>query len=239
MMVSNPGLHSVPFGSDDINFRIRRSSRKTLAITVRPSGHIFVTAPRRLKIAAIRAKVHKRRKWVRAQQHYFEQFSPRTPSRRYVTGETHLYLGRRYRLRVVSARRNDVKLVGRYIQVSLKKRSEAHVRRLLDKWIAARAQEQFMKRLEAWRPWCRQRRIQVPELRVRTMRKRWGSAHRNGRIYLNPELVRTPSVCIDYVIAHEVCHLQCPHHDKRFYRMLSAVLPNWRDLKHRLELSLA
>lgn len=67
------------------------------------------------------------------------------------------------------------------------------------------------------------------------MSKRWGSAARDGRIALNPERVRTPSICIDYVIAHEICHLQHPDHDRSFFKLLEQVFLNWKGVKARLE----
>ena len=67
------------------------------------------------------------------------------------------------------------------------------------------------------------------------MPKRWGSSHRDGRIYLNPDLVRAPSLYIDYVIIHEVCHLKHPNHDRAFFRLLEEHVPNWRQIEARLE----
>lgn len=60
------------------------------------------------------------------------------------------------------------------------------------------------------------------------------SSHQDGRIYLNPDLVKAPSICIDYVIAHEVCHLRHPHHDKLFFRLLDQTFPGWKSVKERL-----
>ncbi len=69
------------------------------------------------------------------------------------------------------------------------------------------------------------------------MKKRWGSALSDGRIILNPDLVRMPSPCIDYVIAHEICHLRHPAHNKAFFRLLSEMVPEWMALKLRLEMA--
>ena len=100
-----------------------------------------------------------------------------------------------------------------------------------------RAKEQFNRRLAVWHSWCERQRIPEPSLLVRYMPKRWGSAHKNGRIALNPQLVRAPSLCIDYVIAHEICHLKYPNHGAGFFRLLDAIFPNWRTAKDRLEQS--
>jgi len=67
------------------------------------------------------------------------------------------------------------------------------------------------------------------------MPKRWGSAGKSGKIALNPELIRAPSICIDYVIAHEVCHLKHRKHDRPFFALFSRLYPDWRMVKARLE----
>jgi predicted metal-dependent hydrolase len=67
------------------------------------------------------------------------------------------------------------------------------------------------------------------------MVKRWGSFSQRGVIYLNPELIKAPSHCIDYVVTHELCHLRHPNHTKSFYNLLSSVIPDWQMRKARLE----
>jgi len=67
------------------------------------------------------------------------------------------------------------------------------------------------------------------------MPKRWGSAQPDGTICLNPELIRAPSACVDYVITHEICHLRHPDHGPRFRTLLQQLCPDWLNLKQRLE----
>ena len=69
------------------------------------------------------------------------------------------------------------------------------------------------------------------------MPKRWGSAWKDGTIALNPELIRAPSACVDYVITHEICHLKHPDHGPRFRALLQQLCPDWVTLKARLEKS--
>ena len=106
---------------------------------------------------------------------------------------------------------------------------------MLNDWMRERARDQFQRRLSVWRRWCAQLGLPEPKLGLRTMPKRWGSANPNGRIFLNPDLVRAPSPCIDYVIAHEICHIKHPRHDKCFYAELEKLCPKWRNHKQRLE----
>lgn len=238
LTVHRADLYSVGFGRDSIQFRVLRSQRKTLAISVRPDGAVIATAPRNSDISAVELKIRKRGHWIQLQKRYFEQFLPSTPPRRYVSGETHQYLGRQYRLKV-SLGSPSAKLIGRYLHVTAKTKAIEDVRPIVEKWYRTRAQEQFAKRLDKWREWCVARRIREPKPQLLKMTKRWGSSKPNGRVYLNPELVQAPSVCIDYVIAHEVCHLKFPKHDKKFYRLLTQVCPNWQNIKQRLEESLS
>jgi predicted metal-dependent hydrolase len=67
------------------------------------------------------------------------------------------------------------------------------------------------------------------------MPKRWGSCTAKGEILLNPDLIKTPAVCVEYVVLHELCHLKHLNHSAAFFRMLDAVLPDWRERKQRLE----
>ena len=239
LVAKRNGFHSVAFGRSRIEFRIQRSKRRTLAITVRPDGNVVATAPQTADIALVILKIRKRGRWIQKQQRYFERFLPATAPRKYVSGETHRYLGRQYRLKLSSQRPYGAKLTGRYLFVHARTKAEEHVRPIVQKWFRARAREQFTKRLKMWDQWCAARGIKVPKLQLRRMTKRWGSSNPNGRVYLNPELIRAPSICIDYVIAHEVCHLKAPNHDKHFYRLLNQVCPNWRDIKQRLEQALS
>jgi predicted metal-dependent hydrolase len=155
--------------------------------------------------------------------------------RLYSSGATHRYLGRQYRLKVNKGDSPGIKLTGGYFHVTTKHGSEAEVENLIAFRIRERASEQFARRVDRWRDWCEHHRLPSPQAILRSMPKRWGSAHRDKRIALNPELVRAPSVCIDYVIAHEVCHLKHPNHGPDFYRQLDELVPDWRRTKRRLE----
>ncbi len=74
----------------------------------------------------------------------------------------------------------------------------------------------------------------VPRLRVRRMRRRWGSCTAKGTITLNPFLLQAPMSCIDYVIAHELLHTVEPSHSCKFVRLLDRVIPEWRERKRKL-----
>jgi predicted metal-dependent hydrolase len=74
-----------------------------------------------------------------------------------------------------------------------------------------------------------------PRLSVRAMKTRWGSLSPSGTLTLNVDLVRAPRSCIEYVVAHELCHMSHRRHDAQFYRQLALILPDWERRKRRLE----
>ena len=229
--MSDPLILATPVGPAVL----RRSARATLAISVLPDGQLELAAPQEAPESAILAKLDKRRHWIRRQRLAFAEMHRDWAPVRYESGATHRYLGRQYRLKVQVGEPVGVKLVGAYFHVLARTASGDEARCLLDDWLRQKAREQFLARLAKWEPWCRRRALPAPRLQLRVMPKRWGSAQRDGRIALNPNLVQAPSICIDYVIAHEVCHLQHPGHDRPFFRQLERMFPNWQQAKMRLE----
>lgn len=215
--------------------RLRRSDRTTLAISVLPDGTLELTAPHDASETSIAQKVGQRLRWIVRQRTAFADMNRNRAPLIFASGATHRYLGRQYRLKVRIAESVGVKLVGGYLQVSARSHRPEEIEALLNAWYRAKALEQFSTRLAKWEKWCAARKLPQPRARLLRMPKRWGSAHRNGRISFNPELVKAPSVCIDYVIAHEVCHLQHPQHDRAFFKLLAQLVPNWRAIKARLE----
>lgn len=230
------GLHSVQYGASTISFSLRQARRKSLAISVLPDLSVVVTAPLGADVEFVKAKVKKRALWILKQQDSFKEYLPTQPPRRYVSGETHLYLGRQYRLKVSESAVETVKLRGGYIHVGVKDKDDRNrVAHLLNEWLLAHARSQFGRRIILCWERLRAQGIAFPELRLRRMEKRWGTCTNGGVIYLNPYLIKAPSSCIDYVLIHELCHLKYAHHGKPFYELLRRVLPDWEQRKARLE----
>ena len=231
----------IAYGAHVIEFRVERRERRTLEIAVEPDATVTASAPIHASGEEIDARVRRRAAWVLRQQRYFEAFLPRTTERPYVPGETHLYLGRHYRLKVESANQAGVKSTRGFLIVeSPETKGGSSVRLLLDAWYAAKARQKFAERLEANLP-----RFSSPEnhrpiaIMVRQLKRRWGSMSPAGRLLLNQRLIQAPTECIDYVITHELCHRAEAHHGPAFLDLLSRVMPDWPRRKARLERMMA
>jgi predicted metal-dependent hydrolase len=230
--------HSVQYGTIEIQYELTYAPRKTLGISVQPDLRVTVKAPEGTPMEEIEAKVLKRAPWILKQQKDFERYLPHLPPRQYVSGETHRYLGRQYRLKVVEGDNGAAESVKRdrsfiYVYTSDKADTE-HVRDLLDDWYRDQARCIFEERLEACYPKIEHIGVPYPDIVVRAMSTRWGSCSAKGRITLNVKLVKVPKSHIDYVIFHELCHLVEPYHSPRYYELLDRVLPDWQERREKL-----
>lgn len=229
---------TLSYGTDTIRYEVRfLASRQTLAIEVHPDSRVLVRAPAGCPEDVIADRVHKRAAWICRQLAEFERYRPRTPPRQHLNGESHLYLGRQYRLKLASGDTAAVKIVPGQLLVTLPGEPDPErVKALLHRWYLDRARPLFGRVLES--SLLRFKDVSQPRLIVRTMQSRWGSLSRAGTMTLNVNLVRAPRPCIEYVVTHELCHIQYRDHDARFFRLLGQVMPDWEQRKQRLEAAL-
>ncbi|MDP4274885.1 MAG: SprT family zinc-dependent metalloprotease [Bacteroidota bacterium] len=225
--------HIVNFGSSRIIFSIQYSNRKTLTIVVLPAGSVLVKAPEETSLEAIKEKVHKRASWILKQQLYFRSFGERTPERKFVSGESHLYLGRQYLLRVKQGKPESIKYKGRYFEIVCSHKSKA--KDLMNEWYRIHAKMKFVEIAEPIIQRFKRYDVEPTDIYIQEMNNRWGSCTNSGKMILNTVLIKAPRPCIEYVITHELCHLVYRNHTKAFYHLLSAEMPDWEKWKNKLE----
>ncbi|MBA7579021.1 hypothetical protein ES708_20887 [subsurface metagenome] len=231
---------SIFYGNNEIQFSVSYVERKTLEISVHPNADVVVRAPSGADFGEIRKIIFRRAKWITKQQGYFRQFNPRTPARQYISGETHLYLGKQYRLKIEESNFYTVKLTRGFFQVQVKPEdSPDKIKKVLNQWYYEKAALK-MKELtdECWR-YFEGVDFEKPELQIRKMKTRWGSLSKRETLTLNIDLIRAPKECIEYVIIHELCHLKYNDHSAEFYHLLEKIMPNWKNFKHKLEVQMA
>ena len=211
--------------------RSRRRRRK-LTLQVGPAGAVL-RAPFATPNADVDAMLNRNRDWIYERQQLLQE--QRGAALRYESGECHDYLGQPLTLQVCSGGgRAHVVLGDDTLLVSGDLADAKHVARVLQHWYLRQAQQLFAQRLRYWSarlPWV----ADVPELRLRRMRSRWGSCSVDGRICLNTHLIKADLGCIDYVIVHELCHLQEFNHSARFYALMTEAMPEWQKYKVELE----
>ncbi len=185
----------------------------------------------------MKEKLRKKAPWIIRQQSFFLSFHPKTPARKFIGGETHLYLGRQYRLNIVKIKIESVKLKGKFIEVATTDKSRA--KQLVSEWYLQNAKSKFQAIAQPLIDKFKKHNVQPSTIVLREMPTRWGSCTPKGKIILNPELIKAPKGCIEYVIIHELCHLVYRNHDTLFFDLQNIMMPDWKRWKDRLEYSLA
>lgn len=225
------------YAGKTIEFRraMRRSTAKSVLIKIRPEGEVTALAPASASTEDVIAAVEKRGRWVSKQLDNFREQNEHVLARRYISGETHLYLGRQYILKVLVGNYTvGVKLLRGVLEVYVRDASPSAVKTALSSWYRLRARTIFNERMDALLPkalWVEDR----PPIRLFEMKTQWGNCSPAGRLTMNPQLVKAQTSCIDYVILHELCHIAEHNHSDRFYRLMGQVMPNWKEVKYRLD----
>ena len=228
---------TIQYGSKIIDFRLEYSARKSLGITVTPDMEVLVKAPTDTTMELVKEKIRKKAPWIIKQQRFFLSFQPKTPQRKYISGETHLYLGRQYRLKILIGVDESVKLKGKFIEVTVNEKSRAKI--LLNNWYLQNARIKFEMIAAPLIDRFKKHKVEPSCIVLRDMPTRWGSCTPNGKIILNPELIKAPKGCIEYVIIHELCHLIHHDHTQKFIDLQTKEMKDWEKWKIKLEKLLA
>ena len=208
---------------DDLRFEVRRSAvRRSLEITVDRGGDLILSVPASAPESALRDFVQRKRTWVYQQLARQETFSREVPTKVFVDGEGFLYLGRSFRLRLVDESIAPVKLVGgRFVMLKeLANDGREHMIRWYcgnaTRWLAGKVAD-FTARMEV-----------VPAgVKVQDLGYRWGSCGKGGVLYFHWKTVLLPARIAEYVVVHEMAHLQEPHHTAEFWRRIERALPDF------------
>jgi hypothetical protein len=142
-------------------------------------------------------------------------------------------LGRQYRLYVKEGKPNSVSFKGQYFEIVCSDKLKAES--LMKEWYKERAKIKFAEIAEPVIQRFKKYGVEPTSLYIQFMDNRWGSCTPKGKIILNTELIKAPKTCIEYVITHELCHLQQKDHTKAFYDLLSTEMSDWKRWKNKLE----
>ena len=230
---------TVQYNGRQINFVLKRTSRRTLAISVLPDGSVEAIAPKGVTTERIKERVAARAQWIRKQQRKFAVLPPALPALPdYRSGDSWRYLGRKYVLRTIrdrSAQRVSFRLEGNRLVVRSKAPSDtALTRAKINEWYLRQARRVFGSIIKDCATRLAALRIESPGFALRRMEKRLGSCAPSGKLLLDPRLVEASTALIEFVIVHELCHQRELNHGPAFYRLMDKALPDWRDRERKL-----
>lgn len=232
-------IKTLQYNDQLIEYQINHRPRVTrrIHLELNEEGSLRVIAPRRMSRRAIHKTLQQRVSHVARFLADARSRLRERPVHRYVSGEEHLFLGENHPLEVVAepGKRGNTRLINGKIRVIAPHAGAEAISKQLIRWYRQQALAHFGSRLEmisAAASWTNGR---APSMRLRKMKRSWGSCSAQGVITLNPQLVKAPPQCIDYVIAHELCHLQELNHGQAFYALQQTLFPAWREAKTHLK----
>lgn len=235
-MKTKTSEHILNYGNRRIPFQLQTMERKRLRITVRPNLSVKAYAPNTFTEPEILEAMQSKASWVASQLDELEMYHPLPKPHSYISGETIIYLGRQYRLKVEQGESQPAKLRGKFLNITATDPQDRNsVRDKVDAWYRNRAEAVFTRYLQACLPVTSRHGISEPTVSIRKMRTRWGSCSAKERVTLNLHLIQAPVHCIEYVIMHELCHLKHHNHSPAFYSLLSRCMPDWQKRRQLLK----
>ncbi|OED37904.1 metal-dependent hydrolase [Chromatiales bacterium (ex Bugula neritina AB1)] len=217
--------------------QIHRKAIKNLHLAVLPpDGKVRVSVPAHITTEAVRLAVIDKLGWIKRQQKAFQE-QARQAERRYVSGETHYFFGRAYRLKVQDSGKTHISIgAGNRLVLSIRSNADAPAReRAMERWYREQLKARVPALLEKWQPKVGK---QATCCGIKKMKTKWGSCNTDtGSIWLNLELAKKPVPCLDYILVHELVHLHERTHNEQFRGWMDRLMPDWSERRRLLNQS--
>jgi len=213
-----------------LTFEVRRSPRRqTLGLTVDRGGELRIHAPEHTPEQELARWTRSKLLWVHRALVRKETLAPKARAPEFVSGENFSYLGQNYRLRIIRDAAEPLHFDGDHFWLAEDARSEAEVH--FRRWYIRTGRGWLSERTAAL---ARRTGTVAARIEVRDLGFHWGACGKNGVLFFNWRLLQLPVRLVDYVIVHELVHLQEPHHSPEFWQAIARALPMWQQLKDAL-----
>lgn len=217
----------------EVAIEVQKKKIKNMHLRVKPPwGRVVISAPLRVPNRTIELFARSNLPWVRRQIEKFQQ-QPQRAQRQYVSGETLFLWGVAYGVVVIESAKPAYKIMGDKILLYLPKKLSVDWR---EKFVREVYRAELIKKVEVLMPkWEKITGLQANEWRTKYMKTRWGTCNVVAkRIWLNVQLAAKSTICLEYVILHELAHLVEKHHNEKFYGFVAKFMPNWQEIRSRL-----
>ncbi|MBC8490291.1 MAG: M48 family metallopeptidase [Bacteroidetes bacterium] len=213
----------------DINYTVKYSNRKTLAIIVERDKSILVRAPKDYDENKIEKAVNKKRFWLYQKLNHSQKYSDFRSPREFVSGESFLYLGKRYNLDIVEKEINGIYFSNKF---EISKSSQSNASDLFIKWYRQKAKELIIPKVEEY---AKNLGVKYDRIFIKDLKFRWGSCSPKKNLNFNWRLIKAPINVLNYVIVHELAHLIEPNHNDDFWNIIKIQIPKYIKAKEWLK----
>jgi len=202
--------------------KLVRSKRRTIALIVERDGSLTVRAPKRAAVAAIQSFILEKQEWIIRTRERIQAWEE-SPKKEFKDGERFPYLGIEYELNLVKPQRPALKFENGF---TLGDNARSRGERVFTQWYKERAYAVIAERV---RVYSEQHGFLPKQVKISSARTRWGSCSPDGTLNFTWRLVMAPLDVVDYVVVHELVHLQVKNHSSRFWREVEKIMPEYKD----------
>ena len=218
--------------SIDLSFSLIKENRKTLSARILSDGSLIVKSPLFVSLEEVKLFITKHMRWIVKKKEGARQLNTGA-SEEYTHNSILLFMGNKYQLVIQQGLLDKVFIEdGKMMFYATRPKNQKHIKKVLDGWYLKQAHEVFDESL--LRCLDNFSGLQMPDLVIRNMKRRWGSYSSSHKITLTLSLIKAPERCIDYVVIHELCHAYHMNHGKEFKKLLSLKILNWKEIKKEL-----
>lgn len=209
--------------------KIIRSKRRTIALEIARDAQLIVRAPYRTPMDFIEKVVFKKRFWIMEKQEFVKERIKKIIPKEFVSGEGFLYLGEMYKLEFVEALdmpiafNNGFQISRQYVNIA---------REIITAWYKEQAYQKISERAN-W--YCTLSGLKYNKIKISDAQRRWGSCSAKGNLNFSWRLIMAPLRVVDYVVVHELAHLEEKNHSKAFWNKVRIMLPDFEQYKEWLK----
>lgn len=228
---------AITLNGREITYDLVRKPVKNINLRIRADCSVSISANKLVPTEVIDEFLRKKADYIiTAIDEYSERLKYAVNEHNYVTGESFRYLGKELRLKLAQGK-NEVTADGVYLYLTVPDDNDREAKsKQIARWYDQRCRELFPQLIEELYPTFRKHGVTQPALILRDMSSRWGSCQpKRSIITLNKRLIEATRNCIEYVVMHEFIHFLHQNHSKKFYDLLSTLMPDWRERKNILE----
>ncbi len=217
---------------------IRRDRKRTASIQVSPANEVSVIIPKDLPADKIESLIRRKTPWILSKIKFNQEVKYLHKPKEFVSGEAFQYLGKNYRLKVITGEDEGVELKNGRLNVRILGGNgvpcDEKVKSLLTGWYVERAVKKLKERVLRH---SLRLGVSFGELRIKTLKRQWGSCSKKGDLVFNWRIIIAPIAIVDYVVVHELCHRLFHDHSKEFWTLMHRVMPDYRGKKEWLRVN--
>lgn len=226
---------NIVFEDRIIEYNVIYSKRKTLEISIKRPGLVTVRAPQYVSKSQIEKNLIKKEKWLIEKLDFLSGSNNIPLKKNYVSGECFMYLGKNYILDLVineSLKKPEIKLTQNNLIIKANTRDEEIIRQYIEAWYKEMAKHVIEERVSFYSKYFNKK---VNSVKIKAQKTRWGSCNYKNDLFFNYKLIMSPLPVLDYVVVHEMCHMEHKHHQKSFWDNVASIIPDYSDKREWLK----